>query len=693
MKILYATSEAVPFCKTGGLADVAGSLPAALAAGGAEVAVVLPLYQKVRERYGHELNFVCYDYVDLAWRHSYCGLFSLERDGVTWYFLDNEQYFNRPDLYGYMDDGERFGFFSRAVVQMLDHMKFWPEVIHCNDWQTALVPVYLKDDGVRVDRYRSIRTVLTIHNIEYQGRYGKQTLGDLFGLDHGWADDGTILMDGDVNLLKGAILCADAVNAVSPTYANELKMPYFAHRLDSIMRQCGYKVSGVLNGIDMDRYNPATDSHIAVNYSMDEMSGKEQCKAELQKMMGLRQEPYTPIVGMVSRLVSHKGLDLLCEVIHDLMEMPMQLVILGKGDRKYEEFFNWAAQQYPGRMAVRLDYNEDLSMAIYAGADLFLMPSKSEPCGLSQMIAMRYGTVPIVRETGGLKDTVQPYEAWRDAGNGFTFANYASGDMLYVVREAVYLYKDYPDAFGRLRRRAMESDFSWARSAGEYLRIYANVTGQPWPPQVEEAHPFEQAPAEEVTEVPAQEAPVEAAPVEEVPAAPAAETAPVEDISAVETAPAAAPVEEKKPAKKAAAKKATKTTAKKEPAAKKTAAKKETAPKKTAAKKADEKAGDGKTEEKALAVKAEASLAVKEEKPKTLTVQKKAAKALAVQEEKTSAKEAAPVETAPVKETVSAGNAADEEKPVKKTAEKKAASKKTTAKKETSQKKGPAEKE
>ena len=717
MKILYATSEAVPFCKTGGLADVAGSLPAALAAGGAEVAVVLPLYQKVRERYGHELNFVCYDYVDLAWRHSYCGLFSLERDGVTWYFLDNEQYFNRPDLYGYMDDGERFGFFSRAVVQMLDHMKFWPEVIHCNDWQTALVPVYLKDDGVRVDRYRSIRTVLTIHNIEYQGRYGKQTLGDLFGLDHGWADDGTILMDGDVNLLKGAILCADAVNAVSPTYANELKMPYFAHRLDSIMRQCGYKVSGVLNGIDMDRYNPATDSHIAVNYSMDEMSGKEQCKAELQKMMGLRQEPYTPIVGMVSRLVSHKGLDLLCEVIHDLMEMPMQMVILGKGDRKYEEFFNWAAQQYPGRMAVRLDYNEDLSMAIYAGADLFLMPSKSEPCGLSQMIAMRYGTVPIVRETGGLKDTVQPYEAWRDAGNGFTFANYASGDMLYVVREAVYLYKDYPDAFGRLRRRAMESDFSWARSAGEYLRIYANITGQPWPPQVEEAHPFEQAPAEEVTEMPAQEAPVEtapvaeSAPVEETPAAPAKEAAqetpaapveeaapvtepaPVEEVPAAETASVTAPVEEKKPAKKAAAKKATKTTAKKEPAAKKTAAKKETAPKKTAAKKADEKAGDGKTEEKALTVKAEASLAVKEEKPKALTVQKKAAKALAVQEEKAPAKEAAPVETSPVKETVSAGNAADKEKPVKKTTEKKAASKKTTAKKETSQKKGPAEKE
>ena len=297
MKILYAASEAVPFCKTGGLADVAGSLPAALAAQGAEVAVVLPLYQKVKEKFGDQLTFECYDYVDLAWRHSYCGLFSLERDGVTWYFLDNEQYFGRPDLYGYMDDGERFGFFSRAVVRMLPHLKFWPEVIHCNDWQTALVPIYLKDDGVREDRFRSIRTVLSIHNIEYQGRYGRETLGDLFGLDHGWADDGTILMDGDVNLLKGAILCADAVNAVSPTYANELKMPYFAHRLDGIMRRCGYKLSGVLNGIDVKRYDPATDPHIAVNYSAADMSGKQADKAELQKMPG-------PAAGA---LCAHRG--------------------------------------------------------------------------------------------------------------------------------------------------------------------------------------------------------------------------------------------------------------------------------------------------------------------------------------------------------------------------------------------------
>ena len=594
MKILYAASEAVPFCKTGGLADVAGSLPEALAAQGAEVAVVLPLYQKVRERFGSQLTFECYDYVDLAWRHSYCGLFSLEKDGVTWYFLDNEQYFNRPELYGYMDDGERFGFFSRAVVRMLPHFRFWPDVLHCNDWQTALVPIYLKDDGVREERFRSIRTVLSIHNIEYQGRYGRQTLGDLFGLDHGWADDGTILMDGDVNLLKGAILCADAVNAVSPTYANELKMPYFAHRLDGIMRRCGYKLSGVLNGIDVKRYDPAADPHIAVNYSAADMAGKQADKAELQKLTGLRQEPYVPIVGIVSRLVSHKGLDLVCEVLHDMMELPMQLVILGKGDRKYEEFFQWAANQYPGRMAVRLDYNEELSMAIYAGADLFLMPSRSEPCGLSQMIAMRYGTVPIVRETGGLKDTVTPYEAWRDAGNGFTFANYASSDMLYVIREAVYLYKDYPDAFARLRARAMACDFSWARSAGEYLHIYSTITGQPWPPVEEAPAPAEEtAPAEEAAPaeetVPAEEAvPAEAAepaPTEEP--APAQEPVPTEEPAPVQE-PAAEPVAEPAPAEEKPAKPARKAPAKKRAAAKKpaaktgrkTTAKKETRPKK-----------------------------------------------------------------------------------------------------------------
>ncbi len=569
MKILYVTSEAVPFCKTGGLADVAGSLPPALAEQGAEVAVVLPLYERVRDRFGSQLKFECYDYVDLAWRHNYCGLFSMEKDGVTWYFLDNEQYFSRGTLYGQADDGERFAFFSRAVVRMLDRFKFWPEVVHCNDWQSALVPIYLKDDGVREDRYRSIKTVVTIHNIEYQGRYNPYVLGELFGLDAGWVKDGTMLLDGDANLLKGAILCADAVNAVSPTYANELKMPYFAHRMEGVMRQCSDKLYGVLNGIDMKLYDPRTDSRILQTFSAEDMTGKDACKAELQRMVGLREEPHTPIVAMVSRLVSHKGLDLICEVLHDMMELPMQLVVLGTGDQRYEDFFGWAAQQYPGRMSVRMDYNEDLSMAIYAGADLFLMPSKSEPCGLSQMIAMRYGTVPIVRETGGLKDTVQPCESWRDAGNGFSFANYSSGDMLHVIREAVYLYKDYPDVFGRLRQRAMSGDFSWARSAREYLRIYATITGLAWPlhndtrraaETPEEAAPVEEtAPAVEAAPVEEATPAVEAAPVEE--ATPAVETAPVEEAApAVEAAPVeeaapaveAAPIEEAAPAVEAA---------------------------------------------------------------------------------------------------------------------------------------------
>ena len=477
MKVLYAASEAVPFCKTGGLADVAGSLPPALAAQGVETAVILPLYRRVKERFADRLTFLCYDYVDLAWRHAYCGLFSLKKDGVTWYFLDNEQYFGRPELYGCADDGERFGFFSRAVVKMLDHLDFWPDVIHCNDWQTALIPIYLKDDGVREERYRSVRTVLTIHNIEYQGRYDPYCLGGLFGLDRGWVDDGTLLLDGDLNLLKGAILTADAVNAVSPTYAQELKNPYFAHRMEGILTQCGYKLSGVLNGIDMKLYDPAADPRIAANYTAENISGKAADKAELQKALGLRPEPETPIIAMVSRLVTHKGLDLIREVMGDIMELPVQFVLLGSGDAAYEDFFRHAAERWPERMSIRLGYDEVLSMAIYAGADLFLMPSRSEPCGLSQMIAMRYGTVPIVRETGGLKDTVQPYEAWRDAGTGFTFANYSSADMLHVLREAAYLYKDYPDAFARLRRRAMERDFSWNRSAGDYLKIYAAVTG------------------------------------------------------------------------------------------------------------------------------------------------------------------------------------------------------------------------
>lgn len=476
-KILYVTSEAVPFCKTGGLADVAGSLPQALAAAGNQVAVILPLYQKVKDAFGDKLEYVKYIYVRLAWRSLYCGLFRLEKDGVIWYFVDNEQYFKRPELYGYYDDGERFAYFSRAVVELLPHLDFWPDVVHCNDWQSALVPVYLRDDGSRDEDLQRIRTVITVHNIEYQGRYGRETLGDLFGLNAGWLRDGTLEMDGDINLLKGAMLCADAITAVSPSYAQELKFAYFAHGLESIVNNCSHKLYGVLNGIDMERYNPAEDPSIAAPYSAEDLSGKARDKAELQHLLGLREDPQTPVIGMVSRLVSHKGLDLVQQAFRGIMELPVQVVVLGKGDYKYEEFFRWAQQQYPGRVCAYIGYNEGMSLNVYAGADLFLMPSRSEPCGLSQMIAMRYGAVPIVRETGGLKDTVQPYEAWRDSGNGFTFANYDSGDMLSVISQAVELYHGDQEAFRRLQKRGMTGDFSWHKSAQEYCRIYDRLIG------------------------------------------------------------------------------------------------------------------------------------------------------------------------------------------------------------------------
>ena len=475
MNILYVTSEAVPFCKTGGLADVAGSLPPSLAANGDRVSVILPLYETVKDKWGEKLHFERWTNVRLAWREGYCGLFSFEYEGVTWYFIDNESYFRRSDLYGYYDDGERFAFFSRAVTELLRSLPEKPDVVHCNDWQSALVPVYIRDEAVRDDFYRSIRTVITVHNIEYQGRFGRETVEDLFGLDRGWFDGGTIEFGGDVNLLKGAIVTADAVTAVSPTYARELKCAYFAHGLENVMRMSEGKLHGVLNGIDMKRYDPAHDESLAAPYSADDLTGKRQDKAALQKLLGLKEAPGTPILAMVTRLVSHKGLDLVCETLDTIMEKDVQFVVLGKGDAKYETFFEYAKQRYGGRMAVHLGYSEQLAMQIYAGADLFLMPSKSEPCGLSQMIAMRYGTVPIVRETGGLKDTVHAYEAWNGAGNGFTFANYNAGDMCHVVCQAIDLYHNNRDVYALLQKRGMTADFSWTRSAKAYNDIYRSI--------------------------------------------------------------------------------------------------------------------------------------------------------------------------------------------------------------------------
>ena len=475
MRILYVTGEAFPFCKTGGLADVAGSLPPALAKNGDQVAVILPLYGQIGQLWRQQMTFRRYIYVDLGWRHEYCGLFSLESRGVTWYFVDNEHYFARSRLYGEFDDGERFAFFSKAVIDLLPSLDWMPDVLHCNDWQTALVPIYLKDVATRWPEVRRIRTVFTIHNIEYQGRFGSDTVDQLFGLDRGWYDDGTLQMDGDVNLMKGAMLMADAVTTVSPTYAAQLHDPAYAEGMASVVDMVGWKMHGVVNGIDTDSYDPAADLALPSHYDANHMAGKAACKAALQEELGLACEPDTPLIAMVTRLVGHKGLDLVQEAMDGIMATGCQFVVLGTGEWRYEDFFRQKAWQYGGRLSAQLAYSEALSRRIYAAADLFLMPSRSEPCGLSQMIAMRYGAVPIVRSTGGLADTVRSCQVGQEDGTGYLFGDYDAGAMLSVIGQATGLYRGDRTGFDTVRYRGMTADFSWGRSAAAYRHIYENL--------------------------------------------------------------------------------------------------------------------------------------------------------------------------------------------------------------------------
>ena len=475
MRILYVSSEAAPFCKTGGLADVAGSLPISLGESGDEVFVILPLYGQIKDEWRKQMTFCGYIYVDLSWRHQYCGLFSLEYRGVTWYFVDNEQYFRRGQLYGEYDDGERFAFFSKAVIDLLTMLPAMPDVIHCNDWQTALVPVYLKDACTRREELRQIRTVFTIHNVEYQGRFGRDTMTDVFGLNEGWWDDGTMQMDGDVNLMKAALLVSDAVTTVSPTYAVQLHDGYYAHRMESVVDAIGGKLFGVLNGLDVVSFDPKKDTRIPANFSSRNLAGKAQCKAELQSSLGLREAPEVPVLALVSRLVGHKGMDLVCQVFDEIMALGVQVVILGKGESYYEDFFKVQAGRYVGRVAACMTYDEGLSRRIYAGSDLFLMPSRSEPCGLSQMIAMRYGTVPIVRKTGGLADSVKSCQVGQKDGTGYLFDAYDAHDMLSVIEQAVGLYRGDAKGFAAVQRRGMTADFSWKKSAKAYHDIYENL--------------------------------------------------------------------------------------------------------------------------------------------------------------------------------------------------------------------------
>ena len=476
MNILYVTGEAAPFCKTGGLADVSGSLPVALAARGQHVAVILPLYDTISRQWRHQMTFRRYIYVDLAWRHEYCGLFSLKHRGVTWYFVDNEHYFARGRLYGERDDGERFGFFSRAVMELLPLLDEMPDVIHCNDWQTALVPVYRQDLAGRWDALSGIRTGFTIHNIEYQGKFGPETVDDLFGLHRGWYEGGTLQMDGCLNLMKGAMLCADAVTTVSPTYARQLHLSAYAEGMESVVQRCGEKFSGIVNGIDISVFDPATDPALPAHYSVKNSRGKASCKKALQEELGLQVQSDVPLISVVSRLVGHKGIDLICESLDTIMQTGCQLVVQGSGEKQYEDFFRYAENRYKGRLCAYIGYNEDLAHRIYAGSDLFLMPSRSEPCGLSQMIAMRYGAVPIVRQTGGLADTVRSCQAGQEDGNGFVFADYSAFDMQYVISQAVDLYRSDLHGFRRVQKRGMTDDFSWNVSAGAYERLYENIT-------------------------------------------------------------------------------------------------------------------------------------------------------------------------------------------------------------------------
>ena len=477
MKILFAASEVAPFIKTGGLADVAGSLPGALAKKGHDVRVILPLYEKIGPQWREQMTFLQHFTVPLAWRKAYCGIFELKRDGVTYWFVDNEYYFKRSDIYGHYDDGERFGFFSRAIVETPGHLGWIPDVIHCNDWQTALVPVYLLEAGNIAPQLANTKTVFTIHNIEYQGRYGRDTLEDLFGLDRRHFNEHLLAYHGDVNLMKGAIYAASFVTTVSPTYAQELHYQFYAHGLEGVIADNDYKLRGILNGIDTGVYDPWRDKNLAKFFSARQPQGKKTCKAALQRAVGLNENPSVPIVACVSRLVSHKGFDLVTSVLHDIMGLDVQMVVLGTGDWQYEQAFRQTESQYPGRFSARLFYSAELASAIYAGADLFLMPSIAEPCGLSQIIAMRYGTIPVVRETGGLKDTVIPFDSAAGTGTGFTFANVNAHDMLWVLRQAVELYHSDKNAWKVLMKNAMTADFGWDRSAAEYEEIYRQITG------------------------------------------------------------------------------------------------------------------------------------------------------------------------------------------------------------------------
>ena len=685
MQIVFASAECAPFVKTGGLGDVAGSLPAALVRAGAEVIVMVPKYATIKDEYKAQMEHFSDFYVSLGWRNEYCGLEKLEHDGVTYMFIDNERYFARDYPYGFFDDGERFAFFSKAITESLQHLPagFECDILHCNDWQTALAPVFLREFYQGLPLYDRVKTVFSIHNVAFQGQFSDTVMEDILGVAHIPAAASQLRCDAcSINYMLGALRYADAITTVSPTYANEIQTPEFGEGLDGVLRERSYALQGILNGIDVAGFDPATDKRIAANYTVEDRSGKAVCKAKLQEELGLEVRDDRPLMVMVTRLTRQKGMDLVMYALDRILSGSVQVAVLGTGDRDYEDGLRYFQDKYPGTMAARIEFDPALSQRMYAAADMFLMPSKFEPCGLSQIIAMRYGTLPIVRETGGLKDTVIPYNEFTGEGTGFSFSNFNGDEMGDAVFRAARLFWDNRDAWNQLVTQAMSQDFSWTRSADKYLDLYFFM------------HPEIKRPAAVVDE------PVVVATKAAADPEPKVEEKPVEAESKAEAKPAAKPAAKKTTTRKTTAKKATttKAAATKVAAAKTTATKATTTRKRTtaAAKKAAEaEAAPEVKAEAAVEAKPAAKAPAKTASKKTTatksttktTAAKKATATKSTTAKATATKPAAKVEETPAESKVEATveakvEATVEAKPAAKTTTRKrtASAKKTTAK-------------
>lgn len=672
MQIVFASAECAPFVKTGGLGDVAGSLPAALVRAGAEVIVMVPKYATIKDEYKAQMEHFSDFYVSLGWRNEYCGLEKLEHDGVTYMFIDNERYFARDYPYGFFDDGERFAFFSKAITESLQHLPagFECDILHCNDWQTALAPVFLREFYQGLPLYDRVKTVFSIHNVAFQGQFSDTVMEDILGVAHIPAAASQLRCDAcSVNYMLGALRYADAITTVSPTYANEIQTPEFGEGLDGVLRERSYALQGILNGIDVAGFDPATDKRIAANYTVEDRSGKAVCKAKLQEELGLEVRDDRPLMVMVTRLTRQKGMDLVMYALDRILAGGVQVAVLGTGDRDYEDGLRYFQDKYPGTMAARIEFDPALSQRMYAAADMFLMPSKFEPCGLSQIIAMRYGTLPIVRETGGLKDTVIPYNEFTGEGTGFSFSNFNGDEMGDAVFRAARLFWDNRDAWNQLVTQAMSQDFSWTRSADKYLDLYFFMH-----PEIERPASVVDEPEAVAEPVAAEEPKTEEKPVE-------AEPAKAEPEAKAEVKPAAKPAAKKTATRKTTAKKVTATKA---AATKTTAAKTTTTRKRTtaAAKKAAEAEAAPEVKADVAEAKPAASAPAKTAAKKTTATKTTAAKKATAS--KTTATKVAATKAAPkaaAKPTAKVEETGAEPKPAAKTTTRKRAT--TTAKKTT----------